>query len=76
VGQPLQRQRWASANETAWAPLPAPPTPKHPPLTHTQLTPAFLYCAVLQGRFASELSTGDELVLTEMVFAGLFTDMG
>ncbi|KAI7836432.1 hypothetical protein COHA_009701 [Chlorella ohadii] len=26
----------------------------------------------LKGRFASELSTGDELVLTEMVFAGVF----
>lgn len=28
--------------------------------------------SILQGRFASELSTGDELVLTEMVFAGVF----
>ncbi|PRW05917.1 superkiller viralicidic activity 2-like 2 isoform B [Chlorella sorokiniana] len=26
----------------------------------------------LKGRFASELSTGDELVLTEMIFAGVF----
>lgn len=29
----------------------------------------------LKGRFASELSTGDELVLTEMVFAGKFKDL-
>ncbi|EFN51100.1 hypothetical protein CHLNCDRAFT_141429 [Chlorella variabilis] len=29
----------------------------------------------LKGRFAAELSTGDELVLTEMVFAGVFQDM-
>ncbi|KAI3427412.1 hypothetical protein D9Q98_010327 [Chlorella vulgaris] len=29
----------------------------------------------LKGRFAAELSTGDELVLTEMVFAGVFSEM-
>lgn len=29
----------------------------------------------VQGRFAAELSTGDELVLTEMVFAGKFKDL-
>lgn len=29
----------------------------------------------VKGRFASELSTGDELVLTELVFAGQFQDL-
>lgn len=35
----------------------------------------FLCRAFVQGRFAAELSTGDELVLTEMVFAGVFSEM-
>lgn len=30
---------------------------------------------VLQGRVASEISTGDELVLTELVFTGFFKEL-
>jgi hypothetical protein len=50
--------------------LPANSTPPTPTTTHPR---ARLRC--LQGRFAAELSTGDELVLTEMVFQGAFAQL-
>lgn len=51
------------------APHPTPTTTTTPTTTPTPRS------HLTQGRFASELSTGDELVLTEMVFAGKFKDL-